>query len=182
MEPLLLVLWICSGRVRGPSRSSSPAGPGPAATDSGRSWVGQAAFREPPPQPDLARAGGGRRVNPRRGRSCGGSSLSALSPNTRRAYSGPRRLARRPGARGRDPRRLPRRAPRPGASPGKRLDGGGRGVLPGPPRRGAEPGRGTHRPGPRPPLGRRRRRGRRRRGAGHRPPEQDEPGGRDDGS
>ena len=38
------------------------------------------------------------------------------------------------GARGCNPRRLPRRAPRSGQSPGERLDGGGRGVLPGRPR------------------------------------------------
>ena len=53
------------------------------------------------------------------------------------------------GARGRDPRRLPRELHDQGDSPGKRLDGGGRGLLPGPPRPRAEPGRGTLRPGPR---------------------------------
>ena len=41
----------------------------------------------------------------------------------------------------------------------------------------AAPGETSRREG----IERRRRRGRRRRGAGHRPPEQDEPGGRDDG-
>ena len=74
-----------------------------------------------------------------------------LSPNTRRAWRAlpPRHLARRPRARGRDPSRLPRRTPRPGESPGERLDGGGRGVLPSPPRRGSRARPGTHRPGPR---------------------------------
>ena len=57
----------------------------------------------------------------------------------------PRRLACRPASRGRDPGRLPRRAARAGESPVERVDGGGRGSLPGPPRWRAEPGRGTHR-------------------------------------
>ena len=76
-----------------------------------------------------------------------------ISPNTRQAYSGalrrPRRRARRPAARERDVGLLPRRAPRPRPGAGERLDGGGRGVLPGPPHRRAEPGRGTNGPGPR---------------------------------
>ena len=50
-------------------------------------------------------------------------------------------------ARGRDLGRLPRRAPRAGKSPVERVDGGGRGALPGPPRRRAEPCRGTDGPG-----------------------------------
>ena len=59
----------------------------------------------------------------------------------------PRRLARRPGARGRDPGRLPRRAPRAGESPVERLAGGGRGRA-GPRLAGvAKSGRRTDDPG-----------------------------------
>ena len=45
--------------------------------------------------------------------------------------------------------RVPRRAPRPGPGAGERGAGGGRGVLPGPPRRPSDPGWGTDGPGPR---------------------------------
>ena len=45
-----------------------------------------------------------------------------------------------PAARGRHPRCVPRRAPRPGPGAVERVDGDGRGVLPGPPRRPPEPG------------------------------------------
>ena len=75
---------------------------------------------------------------------------ASVSPNTRRAYlrgaAAPRRLARGPASRRRDARRLPRRAPRAGESPVERVDGGGRGALPGSSRRRAEPGRRTDRP------------------------------------
>ena len=54
-----------------------------------------------------------------------------------------------PAARGRHPGRVPRRAPRPGPGAGERGDGGGRGVLPGPPRRRPDLGRETDGPGPR---------------------------------
>ena len=60
---------------------------------------------------------------------------ASISPNTPpgllRGAPPPRRLARRPAARGRDVGLLPRRAPRPGPGAGERVDGGGRGVLPG---------------------------------------------------
>ena len=69
-------------------------------------------------------------------------------PGVLRGAPPPRRLARRPATRGCDPRRLPRRTSRPGPGAGERVDDGGRGVLPGPPRQGAEPGRGTDGPGP----------------------------------
>ena len=58
----------------------------------------------------------------------------------------PRRLAGRPAAGGRHPRRLPRGAPRPGP-PASDVDGGGYGVLPSPPRGRREAGGGTDGPG-----------------------------------
>ena len=107
----------------------------------------------PPPSPPARRPAPPSRTAgrcPARARCLAADALSREHP---RQYSGAlRRLDAwlgRPRARGRDPRRLPRRAPRPGESPGKRLGGGGHGLLPGPPRQRAEPGRGTHRPGPR---------------------------------
>ena len=54
-----------------------------------------------------------------------------------------------PGTNRFEVRRLPRRAPRPRAGRAGERVGGGRGVLPGPPRRRPEPGRGTDGPGPR---------------------------------
>ena len=68
-------------------------------------------------------------------------------PGVRQSAPPPRRLARGPGARGRDPGRLPRRAPRAGESALKRVDGGGRGVAsePASPASRARPGNG--RPG-----------------------------------
>ena len=116
--------------------------------------------------------------------------------------SPPGRGTHRPG-----PRRLPadRLRPQPRADAGVRGGRPGRRPrhLPSPsparPRRRVRPGRPRARPprrrdrgaplhgldaeerGERPPLGRRRRRGRWRRGAGHRPPRQDQPGGRGEG-
>ena len=71
------------------------------------------------------------------------------SPPARGNLPNPSPSRRRPVCRGRDPGRLPRRTPRAGESAVERVDGGGRGALPRPPRRRAEPCRGTNGPGPR---------------------------------
>ena len=114
-----------------------------------------------------------------------GVALREHPPGVLRRSAPPRRLARRPGARGRDPGRLPRRAPRAGESLVERVDGGERGQRPrrrvrrgrrraGPPRRGDRGaplhGGDASERGERPAVGRRRRGGRRGRDVGGGPP------------
>ena len=113
---------------------------------------------------------------------------SPAGERTARVLAGADRRRPRPradtGVRGGGPGRRPRHLP-PAAAPRPRRRVRPRRPRARPPRRRDRRtplhGRDAAERGQRPPLGRRRRRGRRRRGAGHRPPEQDEPGGRDDG-
>ncbi len=124
-------------------------------SSSGSRWTARSnpastASRSGSSSPDPARgchrrrARGPDRPPPRRG-----VALREHPPGVLRRSAPPRRLARRPGAQGRDPGRLPRRAPRAGESSVERVAGGGRGALPGPPRRRAESGQGTNGAGPR---------------------------------
>ena len=91
-----------------------------------------------------ARAPDAPRAPPRRG-----LAQPERPPGVLRGAPPPRRLARRPG--GSRTRRSPPTSPSSTtrAGVGERVDDGGRGVLPDPPRRRAEPGRRTDGPGPR---------------------------------
>ena len=78
---------------------------------------------------------------------------ASVSPNTRRAYSGAlRRLDAWLAGRALEDATLAgylAELHEQGRAPLERVDGGGRGALPGSPRRRAEPCRGTNGPGPR---------------------------------